>query len=243
MFPKSLISGILLLGLVGTIPAIAKDKKEKEVRFNKKELARETTLPVFRNHKVVRGRKIQTEGRIELDLTFGKTLNDAFYDTFPITLAANYHLNEVHGFVLEFGTYSSSQNSFVDAVRNARGSNFNLDQVPLLESQYSLIWEYTPYYGKISFSKQRVLNLSIYTTLGYGKLNYTGDSSNVFHAGIGQKLYFSKNWGLKLDLRGKMYEFIDFPKGPAGTQAPPWEKKSTFNMELSVGLVYLFPKL
>lgn len=215
---------------------------QEEVRFSKKELAKETTLPVFRNHKVVRSRRVKTKGRVELDLMFGKTLNDALFDTYPIVAQANYHWTEVHGFQLEFGTFSTAENSFVDAIRDARGPAFTMSEVPRVESQYSLLWEYTPYYGKISFSKQNVLNLSIYTVLGFGQLNYTGGSSSVIHVGFGQKLYFSKNWGMKLDLRGKMYEFADFPdKDKGSTQAPPFDMKNTFNMELTVGLIYLLP--
>jgi outer membrane beta-barrel protein len=242
---SSIIKKTLVFTLIGLLPMSlqAEEKVKEEVRFDKSELAKETTLPVFRNHKVVQSRTVKTAKRFEVGLLLGKTLNDAFFDNFPVMGQLNYHINEKHGVQLEFGTYSASQNSFVESVRSAVGSSFSLDNIPLLEGFYSLLWEYTPYYGKISFSKETVYNLAIYTTLGYGQVNYTNSSSSVLHAGIGQKLYFSPNWGLKLDLRTKTYQFPDIFASGSVNPAPPFEEKTFFNTELTVGMIYLFPSM
>lgn len=237
---------LLSLLVLGFSTSLLADEIVEEVKFEKNELARDAVLPVFRNQIVVKSRTVETEGRFELAGIFGKTMNDAFFDNYPVILQVNYHLNEKHGIQLEFGTYSSSQNSFVSEVSYTRGGTFNLDQVPTYDSTYSLLWEYTPYYGKISFSKETVYNLSIYTILGYGQLNYSSDaiseSTSVLHIGLGEKLYFSKNFGIKLDLRAKFYQYPDFLSTATGdgVAKPPFENKSVFNTELAVGLLYIF---
>ena len=238
---------LLSLMIVGfSMSLAAAEEVVEEVKFEKSELARDAVLPVFRNQVVVKSRTVETEGRFEIAGIFGKTMNDAFYDNYPVILQGNYHLNEKHGVQIEYGIYSSSQNSFVGQVQD-RNSYFQLDEVPTLDSMYSLLWEYTPYYGKISFSKDTVYNLSIYTIVGYGQLQYSGpnisESSSVFHLGLGEKLYFSKNFGLKLDLRAKFYQFPAFVSKAGDTKSapvPPFDNESVFNTELSVGLLYIF---
>lgn len=225
---------ILLALSIGVL--VQAQEKQEEVRFDESELAKETTLPIFRNHKVVRSRTVQLTERFEVAALVGKTLNDAMFDNYPISLHVNYHLNETHAVQLEFGSYTANESNFVAAVKDVRGT-YDLSQVPRLESYYAAIWEYTPYYGKISFTKEKVYNLSVYTTLGYGQLNYTNGSSSVFHAGLGQKLYFSPSWGLKVDLRAKAYQFPDYTKD--ASPAPPYEDINNFNMELTFGVVFI----
>lgn len=230
-----------LMGLIFICCSVGANCSETDFRMEKKDLSQDTQLPVFRNQTAVKSRSVETAGRLESALMFGKTLNDAFFDNYPLSLHLNYHLNERHGVQFEYNSYLASQNSFVEAVRDKRGG-FNLDQVPELQSQISLLWEYTPYYGKISFSKNTVYNLAIYTIAGAGKLQFSDGSSNVLQFGFGEKLYFSKNWGIKLDLRAKFYEFADFLRKASGDGVadPPFDQVAVFNTELSLGLIYLF---
>ncbi|MFK8138546.1 MAG: outer membrane beta-barrel domain-containing protein [Bdellovibrionales bacterium] len=227
---------------VFALGAFSEEKKQKTIKINKKELATETVLPVFRVKKVLRKRNVVKENRGEVGFALGSTLNDAFFDNNLLRLHFSYHLNEVHAVSVDYGSYISSGNNFQDQISGPPINIGDWDNVPLLESYAALNWEYTPYYGKISITKQGVYNLSTSTILGLGSITYGGESATYLQAGVIQKFYFSPNWGLNLDLRIQNYIFPDF-LGASTVNTPPFEDENFFNMTLMFGVFSFFPFL
>ena len=86
-------------------------------------------------------------------------------------------------------------------------------------------------------TKQTVWNMTISADLGGGyMMQNTGDNSLLFTLGINEKIFFTRNFGIRADLRGMFYQQMDII-----AQVPT--KKNLMNTELTIGIVYLFPTL
>lgn len=219
------------------------------IEFSEEELARESVFPVFKDKAVVKEKRVPKEKRFELAGFIGSNLNESFYE--PITFGGSfiYHLNEFHGFEFHFNSFSTSISSFEDDLNSdlQSGNPFDFSRAPTVESLVLLSWEFTPFYGKISLTKQTVWNLATYFTFSAGMAN-TGDGSNfAFGAGIGQKFYFTRNWGLKVDLRAAVYQAPYALSNPDAlrdsSQPAAFDDESTVNLMLTVGPVFLLPSL
>lgn len=217
--------------------------KTEKVKFSEGELATETVLPVFREKVAVKNRNVILKKRFGFSANAGSTLNDAMFDIISIGGGFNYHFSDKNSVYLDFIIHNVSESKFVSTIENAGGTVSNdFSNVSKLSSQYTANWEYEPYYGKLSFSKSLVFNMSTYVYAGGGMINFTDTSSALFQGGIGQKVFFSKNWGLRLDLRGMFYQQPNIVK-QANQVSPETVEEATFNLMLTAGVVFLFPTL
>lgn len=234
---------VLSAFLIWCAPALAVD-----IQFPEEELARESVYPVFDNPEAVKRRNVETAGRFELGLGGGWSVNDALYDPLTFGGMLTYHFDEVHAAQF-YGTIFSSGPSQYVAGLEERGQIKNLENAPRTKSLMLLNYQITPYYGKISLTKQAVLNLSIYGTAGAGFVDVNGENIFAWSLGLGQKLYFSKNWGLRADLRAVTYQAPNAfsYNGPGGPSLPAdrvpsnseYGKQSFTNTIVTVGVVYL----
>ena len=113
-----------------------------------------------------------------------------------------------------------------------------------------LMYEFSPLYGKMSFSKNMVLNTDILISAGGGTIIFGGGSYlPAFTLGIGQRFYFGENWGIRFDLMGLMYPGPNYtslkgPPLPEGSNdsytLDNFDRQFTFHFLVSVGLVVLF---
>ncbi len=197
---------ILCLVLLIPFSVIAED-----IRFDQDELAKESVTPVFKYAPVVRERKVPTEGRFEIGGIFGSDFSEAFYE--PVVFGAQiaYHWSETSAIEVYGLSFSTGESAFVDELNSdlretvSGFQDFDFSKAPTTASLVSLNYIYKPFYGKISLSKQTVINLSTYFSVGLGYVD-TGDGNTIsYGAGIGQKYYFSPNWGMSFDLRLAAY--------------------------------------
>ena len=113
-----------------------------------------------------------------------------------------------------------------------------------------LNYQFTAYYGKLSLSKQAVMNLSLYGLAGVGLVNWSDAAEVGLNFGVGQKLYFSPNLALRLDLTMAIYRGPD-PTSPKTTNnelltgleplgSDQFDTTVYFRPFLAGALVYLF---
>ena len=114
---------------------------------------------------------------------------------------------------------NSSNSSYTNQLNNSASTNFGLEN--RARPKYLAIgsFQYTAFYGKISISKQFVMNLMTYGLLGGGVTNYGGDIYPVLSFGIGQKYYVSKKLAVRLDLRSIIFNGPNVTDPTAGTTA------------------------
>ncbi|MCB0347218.1 MAG: outer membrane beta-barrel domain-containing protein [Bdellovibrionales bacterium] len=216
------------------------------IRFPEKDLARESVLPVFKNTMAVKKRNVPKEGRFEIGLLGGQQLNEAFYEPYSFGGSIHYHINEQHGIELMALFFTTSESQYVKTLNQDTGGDYDFEKVPNLENMLLASWEYTPFYGKISLTKQTVYNTAVHFNLIAGFVN-NGESSNLaFGAGLGQKIFFSPNWGVRADLRTLFYKAVDpFSNTTVLTTSATgdFEEENKFNILLNLGIFAYLPSL
>ncbi len=196
------------------------------IEFPEEELARESVLPVFDNAVAVKSRLVPTAGRIELGLAIGNAMNEPFFNTTRYGGHLAYHLTETHGILLSGQLYADGLGDNGKALagtdlNNGAGETYvRMEFAPQPKYHFFAHYQITPYYGKISVWKDFVMNLSLYGIAGLGVVDVGGETTPALNLGIGQKFYFSKNWGIRADLGLMAYEGVNFFVSSSGGQSP-----------------------
>jgi outer membrane beta-barrel protein len=189
------------------IPFVAQANTER-IEFPEEELARESVLPVFDRSEPVKNRIVMKTGSIEIVPSFGFTLNDPFYSGLSGGLVFGYHFTEEHSLNITGAYFSSGKSQYATALEEDDFQDF--DGFPTLEYMVGLGYDYSPFYGKISLTKQMVFNVDTFFHAGIGTVSVGGENSVAGTFGLGQKYYFGKSWGIRVDLKGLMYNGPDY---------------------------------
>ncbi|MCC7406172.1 MAG: outer membrane beta-barrel domain-containing protein [Bdellovibrionales bacterium] len=217
------------------------------IEFPTEELASESVLPVFDKVENVKNRNVVTAKRIEVGGGIGFNLMDAFYNPMNFHGSVSYHFDEIHGINAAAAFWMSGLSNYGEQLKNGEGLDgdfFDPSRAP--SPKYMLMgnYQYTAYYGKISLSKQMVMNLSLFGLAGLGTIAIGDQNKIALNFGIGEKFYFTKNLALRLDLRMLLY------RGPDPTtrrllptdseyEASAFGETTFFHTMLTFGLVYL----
>jgi outer membrane beta-barrel protein len=223
-------------------------RASEKIEFPDEELAAESVLPVFDHPVSVKNKNILTAKRWEVGPTLGLSLLEPFYNPLSIGANVSYHLHEeaaVNVLLLSFMQGLSANAQGLNPIPG-KPVSVNLQYAPA--PKYLLLgsYQFTGFYGKISITKDFVMNLHVYGLGGLGAFGI-GDSLNpAINVGIGQKLYFSKNWSLRLDFRLIGYQGPDVLSVNLSTKssvqpASSFDQKLYFPTMLSASMVYLFP--
>lgn len=247
-FSRAAAIGFCLLANLA-IPGVG---QSEVIQFPSEELATESVLPVFDQPSVVRNRVVELSKRFELGILMGYALTEPFYNPIQLGATFSYHINEEHGINI-FGTTFlpglSGEASQLNPIPNSNPPvNANLQYGP--SPKYLLIgsWQYSAYYGKLSFTKDYVMNLHLYGLAGIGMYGLGDASKPVLSVGLGQKFHFSPSLSLRFDLRALTYMGpdptsirLDNKPGPQPTSA--FQDKLMLEGLLNVGLSYMLPSL
>jgi outer membrane beta-barrel protein len=222
----------------------------------KDELATETVYPIFDQAKSVRNRNVQTTGKIDIGLFGGLALTEPIANTTKFGLAANYHFNEYHSLGLFYVSNSTGLSKDAQGLQNDFGLDYS--RAPQPKSMIMFDYNYKPYYGKMSFTKNGVINTTIYGSAAAGVIQYQHKTYPALGVGLGERFYFGKNISLKTDLRLFVHQApIPFKSGvlcdgskptcgisPGGLDPVPnynvFSERITYTTNLEIGLNYLF---
>ncbi len=220
----------------------------EEIKFPDEELATESVLPVFDQPVSVKNRSVTTAGRFELGGFGSYALTEPFFNPMSIGGTATYHFTEVHGinivgnfFLGGASGYSGQLNPIPQTSINA-----NLQNAPAPKFFVLGNYQHTAFYGKMSVSKNFVMNLSLYGLLGAGMIAIGDSSRPVVSAGLGQKFYFSPNFGLRFDLQVLAYRgpdpvSTDLSKTTTVQPTSVFTDKTYISPILSIGAVFILP--
>lgn len=181
-----------------------------KIQFPTEELASESVLPKFDNPVPVRNRSVVTQKHFDITGFYGWTLNDAFAKSDSLGGIFTYHFNEIHGVQFYYAKLSGQENGYPQQIYDQTGHAANIiGKTAKPESTYLLAYQVTPFYGKLSITKQGVLNMSIYGTLGAGSYQLVGSSTSALSAGLGTKFYFTNKLSVRADYRFFFYNARD----------------------------------
>jgi outer membrane beta-barrel protein len=196
---------ILALSLFTFLSAKAADEV---IEFPEDELAQETVLPKFDRPDVVKSRSITTADKMELAPFFGFVTTEPIYGPLKFGLNLAYHWSEDSDLSFNFAKFSGGLNTvYTDSLANQYKLDFS--RAPKQNYAAFVNYEFKAYYGKISFTKQGVMNLSTYPLAGLGIIAYEHKSYPALDFGVGQKFYFSKTVSLRLDFK------FQYAQGPS----------------------------
>lgn len=250
-FTKFYFAFIILSSLATTAYA-------EQIRLSDDELSQEAVMPVFDEKLVIKNRRVSHKGKVELGLFGGNVLSEALYD--PLTFGASlaYHFDNTHGIFLTVGVYQDKlgengkklkENGSIPIMGPPR--YFDASRAPHKELMIAGHYQYSAYYGKISVTKESVMNLSLYGLLGGGAYLMDGDIAPMINFGVGQRFYFTKTVAFRLDLIFSSFYGPDITS-TAGTpnsldnstpqpkvDASAFDKKLLFDTQINLGLTFL----
>jgi outer membrane beta-barrel protein len=236
----------MVLALTASVAAHA-----EVIQFPEEELATESVLPIFDNPVSVKNRNVITAKRFELGVQGGYNLTEAFFNQYSLAGTGTYHLNEDHGINVFATFFLPGVTQYTNDLNPPPGSleNLNLQYGPRPKWMLLTNYQYTGFYGKLSFSKDYVMNLSLFGIGGVGGIMIGDKMFPVLNFGLGQKFYFNPNFALRMDLRVLIYQGPNLLSGPkttllnarGETSASAFEERLFVGSLLSVGLVWLIP--
>lgn len=237
--------------------AISAVGQAEVIQFPTEELATESVLPVFDQPDVVRNRVVGLAKRFEVGLLMGYALTEPFYNPLQLGGTFSYHINEAHGINIFGATFLeglSGEAAQLNPIPNSGPPPIyaNLQDGP--SPKYLVIgsWQYSAYYGKLSFTKDYVMNLHLYGLAGIGMYGLGDASKPVVSVGLGQKFHFTPSLSLRFDLRLLTYMGPDPTSGlkelsrPGRTTPVPtsaFADKLMLEGLLNVGFSYMLPSL
>ena len=185
---------ICFIALMAT-PALA-----EEIVFPEDELAQESVYPKFDSKDVVKGRTVLTDGKFELGAYGGANFNEPIFNQIKVGFNLGYHLSEESAVSLNFAQWMPGLNKqYTDQLQQTNGLDFG--RAPKLKYSMYGHYEWKMFYGKISLTKQGVMNLSLYPIVGIGTTAYDHKSYMGMDFGIGQKYYFGNSFALRIDYK------------------------------------------
>lgn len=209
----------------------------EEIVFPEEELAQESVYPRFDSKDVVKGRTVLTEDKFELGVYGGANFNEPIFNQTKAGFNLGYHWNETSAVSLNYAHWMSGLNTqYTDQLKQTNGLDFS--GIPKLK--YSLYghYEWKMFYGKISLTKQGVMNLALYPIFGIGTTAYEHKSYMGVDFGIGQKYYFGKSFALRIDYKLQYQEAMspfvsNLPTAQPGDFKDKWGLNSIFDFGMS----------
>lgn len=222
--------------------------RAETIEFPDEEIATETVLPVFDRVETVKNRTIQLAKRFEVGVTAGMALNQAYYNQMNFGGMVNYHITESHAINLVGIFHLDGLSPYGSDLKQGKGlssgDTFDPSLAPHPQTMLLANWQFTAYYGKISITKQAVMNLDLFGVLGIGYVGMKGTGSPALNLGFGQNFYFSNHLSLRLDLRMDIFQAPDpttqqLRTGTAAPSASSFGNMLYTNTMLTAGLVYI----
>ena len=244
--PLPILKKFLLLVFLSSVFLVPRRARcSAEINVPKDELAQESVVPVFDNAVSIKNRNVQDRQTFDVGFFGGLAITEPIFSTSKFGISVNYHFSEAHSLGVLWAKNSTGLSKDAEGLKN----DFGLDFTRVPYPDYSLMadYNYKLYYGKLSVTKNGVINTSIYASGALGVVKFVHKSYPVISVGAGEKFYFTNHLALKLDLRLLVNNAPSpFKSGVlrTGVDAVPsydiFEEKLNTAINLEVGLNYLF---
>ena len=183
----------------------------ESIEFSEDELARETTLPVFEKRRAVLNRNILTDKHFEFGVGAGLEMNEPYYTDTMFSVMGTYNLSETSAINGQALIWMDGLSSYGEQLRagGKEFQSFNPDKAPHPKWGGFANYEFIAYYGKISITKQAVMNLNLFGLAGLGYINMGSIGFPALNVGAGQNFFFTKHFALRVDLRWLIFQGPD----------------------------------
>lgn len=217
---------IIVLALIATV---SHRGNTEEIEFPEEELARESTLPVFDKQRAVLNRNVITDKHFEFGAGIGLEMNEPYYNDYMFQAMGTYNLSERSAVNVLGLMWMDGLSDYGEQLKKGRNTGpnqfqpFDASKAPHPKFGLFLNYEFIAYYGKISISKQGVMNLNTFAIAGLGYINMDQSNAIGLNLGVGQNFFLTKNFGLRADLRWLIFQ------GPDPTSVRPLSPTKTYS--------------
>lgn len=219
------------------------------IEFPEEELAKESVLPVFEGGTTaVKSRRVVTKQKIEVGPMAGMIFTEPFFSPMAYGVHAGYHMNEFHSFAINAFMRNDDISDDARQADQDLGAlaKINFEAVPVPKYLVTLDYQMTPYYGKISMSKDTVMNLALYVFGGAGATDLGGEITWLANLGVGSNLFITRNIGIRLDMKFLLYEGLNVTSRPDLTrpatstvESSAFDKQFNASPSAMLGVVFL----
>lgn len=173
-----------------------------EVEFPEEELASESVLPVFSNRRDVLNRHIVTAQRFEVGGGAGLEIDEPFYNDIIFGAHVGYHFTDQHAFNVEGIFWLPGLSSYGQKLKDDSSliNHWDAGKAPHPLWGFMGNYEFTAYYGKISITKNVVMNLNLFGFVGGLYINMKNANGFGGDFGIGQNFFISKNLAIRFTI-------------------------------------------
>ncbi len=230
---------VLFLALFASFATFADD-----IEFPEEELARETTLPVFDKRRAVLNRRVVTDGRVEIGLGGGLEVNEPYYNDVMVGLQGTYNYTDTSALNIQGLMWMDGLSSYGEQLKaGGRHEQFDASKVPHPEWGLLANYQFTAYYGKISVTKQGVMNLNLFAVAGLGYINMGELSTVGLNLGFGQNFFISNSVGIRFDMRWLIFQGPNATSQRLRPQDNPssssFEDRIYYNTQLGLSAVFI----
>lgn len=197
---RALFLGLFIGTSLGGLESSSLWAQTEVIRFSSDELSQQSVLPKVSGDSVIRYKSIPLAKRFELALGTGWNFTEPVYNPQKWVLNLGYSWSDFSQLNVQYTQWGSGRNTQYASQLEGPGINIKLDRIPNLENSIYLNYELRSAYGKISLSKNSVMNLSFFPIFGLGMTKYTHKSYFGLQSGVGWKFYFSRSLALRTDL-------------------------------------------
>lgn len=214
------------------------------------ELAQESVYPIFERPISVKSRNVVTEKRFDLGVFNGMALTEPIHNVSKLGLNVNYHFSEDYSLGVLYAKNSTGFTNYAKSLEETY--NLDFDRSPYPTDTIMADWNIKAYYGKMSLTKNSVMNTTLYGSLAGGVVKYIHKTYPAVAVGLGTRFYFTNRLSLKADLRLYMHNapipFYGRKEGSTTSlkkedQAPSYsdfKERVTYTTNLDLGLNWLF---
>ncbi len=259
---KSLISSaVLSLSIMAVTWLMSVEGHAASVRFPEEELAQEAVLPVFDEKIAIKSRRVNHAERFEVNLFGSTVMSEPIYNPYNFGLSLTYHFDNTRGIHFMGSFFPDGLSSNGEKLRrgdvipiSGTEKYFDASRAPHKNIMLAAHYQHTAYYGKISITKQSVMNLSLYGLLGGGAYLMDGDIAPMINLGVGQRFYLTPSIAFRLDLLLSAYYGVDItstynaadPSDRLDNDVPApkvdaskFDKKLLFDTQIVLGFSFL----
>lgn len=251
----------LLMGLSVAVLFQSANAHGASVKFPDEELAQEAVLPVFDEKIAIKSRRVNHAERFEFNLFGSSVMSEPIYTPYNFGASLSYHFDNTRGIHVMASFFPDGLSTNGEKLRtgdvvpiSGGPKYFDATRAPHKEFMLAAHYQYTAYYGKISITKQTVMNMSLYGLAGGGLYLMDGDIAPMVNLGFGQRFYLTPSVALRMDLLLSSYYGVDITSTydaadpsdrldnttPApSVDASKFDKKLLFDTQIMLGISFL----
>jgi outer membrane beta-barrel protein len=170
---------------------------------------------------------------VEIGAFLGAVSTNSFINDMAWGGSLGYHFSEYFAFNALYWKDSVSNSSAYNTFVNANGVVPNTDEP---RSFYGGEIAFSPLYGKLSVMNQRIIYFDTHLLLGGGIRQAESGNHAAALFGIGQQIYLSQFFSLRIDYRLLRFKEILLEKSKAATLGQPVGEGTRLDSTVTLGI-------